>query len=222
MIQLRCDRCERVLEAPDDLAGRKIECPACGDVNVVPSVNAMGDTSAAVRVQPVAKAAPDRASAAGYPPDSGPEQPVMTVHPVMFRAHPFVGLLVLLALLAGLGGLIYYGLVEPRRPLMWGALAGFGAAVLVLIAWKTATLTERLVISNKRTVERHGLLSKSTTEVVHDDIRNVQVAQTFFQRMLRTGTIGLSSAAQSDVEIVMHNVPNPQGVKRVIDLYRPL
>ncbi|MCC6661331.1 MAG: PH domain-containing protein [Phycisphaerales bacterium] len=228
MILLKCDRCDRVLEAPDDLAGRKIECPACGDVNLVPAALAApaqpGALSAIPAASPAKPATPDRAAAAGYPPAAGPEQPVMTLHPVTFRSRPFVTLIVLAALLVGAAGGVYFSLIAAQRDAVLASIASllFIAAVLVILVWKVAARTERLEITSKRTVERKGLLSRATTEVLHSDIRNVQVTQTLGQRILRTGSLGLSSAAQDDVEIIMHNLPNPQGVKRVVDLYRPL
>jgi hypothetical protein len=227
LIHLKCDRCDRVLEAPDDLAGRKIECPACGDVNIVPAVTVVAQPGEPV-VRPSAPAAkavaPDRAAAAGYPPAVGPEQPVMTVHPVTFRSKPFVGLIVVLALLGGAAGGVYFYFVRQPRDVVLASVCGAAAAaaLLVIFFWKIAARTERLEITTKRTIERKGLLSKATTEVLHADIRNVQVVQTFGQRLLRTGTLEISSAGQADIEIVMHNLPNPRGVNRVVDLYRPL
>lgn len=223
LIHLKCDRCDRVLEAPDDLAGRKIECPACGDVNLVPAIAVVAQPAAAVAPAPK-PAAPDRAAAAGYPPAAGPEQPVMTVHPVTFRSRPFVGLIVVLALLGGAaGGVYFYFVKQPADPVLASVSAvAFLLALLVILVWKIAARAERLEITTKRTIERKGLLSKATTEVLHADIRNVQVVQTFGQRLLRTGTLEISSAGQADIEIVMHNLPNPRGVNRVVDLYRPL
>ena len=40
MIQFNCDRCERPFELTDDRAGEKLECPDCGDMNIVPAAHA--------------------------------------------------------------------------------------------------------------------------------------------------------------------------------------
>jgi uncharacterized membrane protein YdbT with pleckstrin-like domain len=131
-------------------------------------------------------------------------------------------LVVFMVLAACVSGVVYFGLILRQGPWAWACAAGLLATVVFVLAWKVSSLSEGLVITNKRTIERRGLLSRATTEVLHDDIRNVQVTQTFLQRLLRTGRLGLSSSAQDDVEIVMDHVPDPERVKRVIDLYRPL
>lgn len=83
-------------------------------------------------------------------------------------------------------------------------------------------LGERIHVTNKRTILRKGLLSKSTTEVLHDHVRNIQVSQSFWNRMFDVGTLGISSSGQEGIEIVARHIPHPDEVKRTIDLYRPL
>jgi uncharacterized membrane protein YdbT with pleckstrin-like domain len=63
-------------------------------------------------------------------------------------------------------------------------------------------------------------LSKSVTEVWHQDIRNVQLNQSFFQRIFDVGSIGISSAGQSGLEISVTGMPNPDQVKALIDGHR--
>lgn len=211
MITITCDKCERALSVEDSLAGSKIACPHCGDVNLVP---ALGEAGVAARA--------DRASAAGFPPDSGPEQHVKLVRPAVVRAHPLTSVGLWLVILLAAVGVVYLGLMRHSRP--WG----IGSGVVLLLGlgtmgvWKVLSLSETLEITNKRSILRRGLFSKSTTEVVHNDIRNFQVTQTFVQRILRVGTIGISSAGQDAVEIVMHDASRPDEVRRIIDLYRPL
>ncbi len=173
-----------MLEFPDTHAGRRVECPDCGDVNVLPAGPVAGAPAGAG-----AAAARDRAAAQGLPPDSGPEQEVMVLAPANWRAHPFLTVITL------------------------------GLAALFL--W-VKNLGNRLYITNKRTILRRGFFSKSTTEVLHDHVRNVQVDQTFLNRIFNVGTIGISSSGQDGIEIVAHSIPRPMQVKRTIDLYRPL
>lgn len=218
MISITCDKCDRVLSVADELAGSKIACPHCGDINVV-----RVQPAAVVAAAPTAKpAGADRASAAGYPPDSGPEQRVLVLRPATFRAHPFRSSLAILVALAGVAGAIYFGFIRKDATWMWVSVAALAVALAIMAVWKVLSLSETLEITNKRSVLRRGLLSKATSEVVHDDIRNFQVTQTFVDRVLGVGTIGISSSGQDAVEIVMHDAPAPARVRRVIDLYRPL
>lgn len=218
MITITCDKCERLLSVENDLAGSKIACPHCGDINVVPQPG----HSASTAPQPTKPAHADRASAAGYPPDSGPEQRVKIVHPAVIRAHPFSILALWTLILLSAVGVIYLGLIRNSSAWLIGSGVVLLAALTTLGVWKVISLSETLEITNKRSVLRRGLLSKATSEVVHDDIKNFQITQTFLQRVLKVGTIGISSAGQDAVEIVMHDAPHPEEVRKIIDLYRSL
>lgn len=219
MITLRCDRCDRMLEVGDDQAGAKVQCPHCGDVNIVPPRPAAGIAGAAAdgNSRPAAKV--DRAAAMGLPPDSGPEQRVLKLRPAMFRSRP--ALFSLLAL-GAIGGTVSGAVFAMRGQPTWGYLCG-AVALVALIAlgiWKIKTLGMSLEITNKRTIASRGLLSRATSEVLHDDIKNLQITQTFWQRVWQVGTVGISSAGQDEIEIVAHDMPRPHEIKRVIDAYR--
>jgi hypothetical protein len=209
VIRIACDNCEQVLEVPDSAAGQKIKCPACGDVRLVPRGKPPGQD--------------DRAAAAGYPPANGPEERVLVTRQAMFRARP-LRFLLLLALIVGGGGAAAYfwTLQPPRMPFTWGGLGVAFLGLLALIWWKVMTLDRSLEITNKRTIERRGLFSRFTSEVRHQDIRNIQVTQSFFGRLMGVGRIGISSAGQDEIEIVADDIPQPDRVRGIIDLYRAM
>lgn len=77
-----------------------------------------------------------------------------------------------------------------------------------------------LTVTSDRTRLRRGILSKSITEVWHQDVRNVQLDQTFFQRIFGVGKVGISSSGQSGLEISVAGIPEPDKVKALIDQYR--
>ena len=220
MITFKCDRCERDLEVDDDLAGQKVECPYCGDVNHVPAPAA----PAAAPPKATPRPAPtDRASAAGYPPDSGPEQRVMTIRPAMLRAKPTTFICLCLGLLAGITGMIWTKAGSGLAPwVFWPSLLIALVCFGILAWWKIQTLGAALEITNKRTIERRGIFSRATSEVLHDAIRNIQIEQTFWDRLWKVGAIGISSSGQDGIEIHIADLPNPEKIRSVIDLYRPL
>jgi uncharacterized Zn finger protein (UPF0148 family) len=241
MISKRCDNCEVLIEVDDDKAGQKVACPDCGDINRIPAAPvaekpaAPADAPAPPRAEPekqdtpeqTAKAAlRDRAMAAGLPPDSGPEQRVAVFRPAMLRAKPALFIGVAIGILAGLAMLIYFGLVN--KSTNWATAGAYFGLFLMLAGfafmgvWKIKTLTEALEITNKRSIAREGLLSKATSEVLHDNIRNIQITQTFSQRIWGVGEIGISSAGQDGLEIDMKNLRKPDKIREMIDLYRPL
>ena len=65
-----------------------------------------------------------------------------------------------------------------------------------------------------------AMSTKRTTEVWHRDIRNVQMSQGPLQRLLDVGTIGISSAGQSGMEIVVGGIPTPNKVKDLLDQHK--
>lgn len=219
MINKRCDKCDKLIEVEDRFAGQRVACGSCGDVNVMPAAGA-------TQLTPSTNPADARTRNLGLPPDSGPEQPVLKVRPAMFRARPFRFIGLLLAILAGLAGVII-GLATTLAAGAGVVVAVVGGlvalvAIGILLAWKIETLGAALEITTKRTVYRTGLFSRRTSEVLHDNIRNVQVSQSFTQRLWNVGTLGISSSAQDGIEIEMRDVPRPEHVRKVVDAYRPL
>lgn len=116
----------------------------------------------------------------------------------MFRTHPFGFILSLLLVFAA------------------------GAGLVILLVWWLRTRGTTLIVTNRRTIFEQGLFARSSNEVLHEHIRNIVVEQTFFERIFRTGKIGISSAAQADMEIEAAGIPDPNMVKRLIDRQRGL
>jgi hypothetical protein len=92
----------------------------------------------------------------------------------------------------------------------------FGIGLLLLLIWWLDCLGTTLTITNLRSILRRGIFSKFTTDVLHQDVRNVQVKQTFLQRIFGVGYVGVSSSAQSGVEIEVSGIPFPEDVRQLI------
>jgi len=204
MVQVRCDKCDRTIEVESAVVGQKVTCPHCGDVNVI---RAAGGE---------ARPARDAAAAAGYPSASGPEQDVRRVRPAMFRARPFLFVGMVAVFVAGLVGAVVFA---PA----WFVGAGVSvAALVVLVVWKLRTMGEGLVVTNKRIIDREGFFRKDTSEIRFADIKNVQVRQGFTDRLLGVGTIVISTAGEHEDTVAMSDVPRPDELVKLIDLYRNL
>ncbi len=222
VIRIQCDKCDKTIEVNDSLAGQKIDCPHCGDVNRIPAPSpaapppaAAPATQAPPQAPPVAPSpAADRPSAMGLPPDSGPEKHVMTVKPAMFRAHPVLGLITTLIWIGGIVAAIYFS--------SWWWLIATAVGLLFIAAWWVKKQTVRLEITNKRCILREGLLSRATNEVLHDHVRNIQTDQSLFERILNVGSVGISSAGQDGIEIMVDDLPNPDRIREIVDAYRPI
>lgn len=219
MIRVQCDRCENELIFPDSRAGEKVECPECGDVNRLPARASVG--AAEPGVTGVTRAPDDRASARGLPADAGPEMRVLLVHPSLVRSKPIVSGALLLAPIALATALLIWIPAE-HRPL-WLLVAPAMVAWPILLAWwLSVRWSASIEITNKRTVLRRGVLRRSSSEVLHDHVRNIEIDQSFADRVCRVGKIGISSSGQDGIEVAVDRIPNPRGLREIIDLYRPL
>lgn len=147
------------------------------------------------------------------------EKVLYAEHPAMFRNHPlgFVGGYALM--FAGLVVVVW----QWSHPwLKWVGLAMTIVGAVAMLLWWLKALATTLTVTEKRTTVRKGILSKYTNEVMHSTIRNIQVRQSFLQRVFNVGYIGISSAGQSGVEIEVYGVPYPDKVQEIIDKHREL
>lgn len=92
----------------------------------------------------------------------------------------------------------------------------FPLGIIVLPIWWLTCQCTRLTVTECRSVLRSGILSKHTNEVRHHDVRNIKVRQNIFQRLFGVGDIGISTAGQADIEIVVSGLPNPQAIAKAI------
>lgn len=123
---------------------------------------------------------------------SDEEQVLYEANPAMFGNHPVGFVLSVILCLVGVG-------------------------FVILLVWYIRCLGTTLTITNEQTTLRRGILSKFTNDVFHENVRNIIVRQTFFQRLFNVGYIGISSAGQSGIEIEVHGIPDPDRVKEIID-----
>lgn len=100
------------------------------------------------------------------------------------------------------------------------ALCFVGIGIPILLLWWLRNKDTVLTVTDERTTLRRGILAKSINEVWHRDVRNVQISQSFLQRIFGVGTIGVSSAGQAGMEIEVAGLPAPYKVKALIDQQR--
>ena len=144
-------------------------------------------------------------------------------NPSMFRNHPVGFVTGFLVLAAGLAFAVYAGgkWADTVRLVTVGAGLAVAAVTLVgyLVWWLTTKYT-LLTVTTRRTKLREGILDKHTNDILHEDVRNIQVTQTFFQRLFGVGTVAVSSAGQAEMELEVNGIENPTKVKELIDRYR--
>lgn len=110
---------------------------------------------------------------------------------------------------------------EPVRFVVCVALIfAFGLGLLLLLIWWMQCRFTVYKVTNLRVIEQIGMLSRSTNEVRHVDVRNVKVNQGIFQRLFGTGSVAVSSAGQSDIELTMKSIRDPNNVVGIIRQYQ--
>ena len=205
-----CPHCHARVGVADGRLGEPVDCGQCGR-----------PFRAAMPVGRLVGEDGSRADGSGR----GPESELMTVHPAVFRAHPLRSLLFALLGMAGVTSL-FFGVTgravfeaEPTPLIIAGCGMLFGSTLYFGYCALLSRATV-LTITDRRTTLTKGILSKSTNEVDHDDLRNVKCDQSLIERTLGYGDIALSSSGQDEMEIVIQDIPNPQQVLDVIRRYR--
>lgn len=201
----QCPRCGATVEVPRHLIDETVTCPR-PDCRQPFRVEAPSGRFVESDRSPDYKV--DRAGAA-------PEEVLAEVHPAFFRAHLFWTLLIVAVAVAGAAGVVW-GLGQSLASMWVGGLALLGVSFLFLVAGSIAKRHIVLRITTVRSVLERGFVSKETSEVRHRDARNIQVDQSFFERLLRVGDLAISSAGQDDLEIVLRGIPDPNGVAQIV------
>ncbi len=227
-VKNQCPNCGMVAEAPGHLLGEMVACPnpQCGQVFRV-------DAPRGEPIRDEREADAGRASGDGQPHTPKPipnEDVLFVVHPALVRQRPMRALLVGLAGLLGIAALLIrlgqsLGLLDrdlvPLAPWMLltlGAALAIGAVAVFFWWWLLAMFTT-LTVTSKRTTYREGIISRETSEVQHDDVRNLQIDQSIVERLLGIGDIAISSAGQGGLEIVARAIPAPTRVAEVVRQY---
>lgn len=207
-VEITCDACERSFPASPTV--EKIACPYCGDVN---RLHARVPVEAAEAVpEPI-----DR-------PDAD-ERFLRVARPALVRGHPIASLASSATTLGGAGFLVLALTTDSiPRWMWWFGLVG----LLVGLGWMTWIFVlghrwDRLRITSRRTIDERGIVMRSTSEVLHQHVRNIRITQSFWQRIVGIGDLEIDSAAGDGVaDIRIRNVPDPDGIKRIIDAARGL
>lgn len=207
----QCPHCKQTVYVANELLGKVIECNHCHKQfqAQAPLAKPQADSKAHDETDVVATAA-------------NGEHLLRQMHPVAFRNHLF---LTAIAFLCGIAGIIacYYWVVEDDlfglegMPLLISGISLAAISALYYLVRWVQKISVTVRITSQRTIVVKGIVAQSTNEVQHDDVRNIKSDRNLIERMLNYGDLALSSSGQDDMEIVVHDIPDPTGV---IDLIR--
>lgn len=154
---------------------------------------------------------PDNALAAG-------EKVVLHRHPHWKRLILPILVLILLTGLAALGtGFVdktQWALLAKR--ILYGVIWGIW---LIIIGWLTVWpfltwLTTHFVVTNRRVMYRHGVLTRNGIDIPLARINSVEFRDRISERMFRTGTLIIESASQDPLEF--YNIPRLREVHALL------
>jgi len=221
VLTTKCPYCQHEVDSTIDHLDGPVACPSCKKpfeiempTAVVTSVHDVGEK----------KANKDRMTTE---PD---ERTLANVHPVVFRARPIatliLGLVFLVAAVAmimSLTGVAVAGYplgetmtLGPASLLTWVCAITLLVIAAIVGYWMLLSQFTTLTVTDDRTIYQEGIISRETSEVQHDDVRNIQLDQSFLQRLLKVGDIAISSSGQDDMEVVAKRLPNPARINELI------
>ena len=156
----------------------------------------------------------------GYPDNvlAGDEQVVLHRHPHWKRLIGPVIVLILASAAASFGSAVVSSTSwDPTAKRV--VFAVIGAIWLVLIGWLTLWpflnwLTTHFVITDRRVMFRHGVLSRSGIDIPLARINSVEFRHRLTDRILRTGTLIVESASQDPLEF--YDIPRVEQVHALL------
>jgi hypothetical protein len=196
LLKNQCPYCGHAVEVGGHLVGEMINCPNsnCGKIFriAVPEGAPARQGAPARRVE--SELDGDTLSTDLPIPD---ETQLLKIHPAFVRRRPLKALTVAAAGLAGLVALAWWVGGPPDALVTEGEsiaampqwfLGGLGAilaggAALVFVSWWIGSRFTTITVTSKRTTYREGLISRATSEVQHNDVRNLQVDQKIWERL---------------------------------------
>ncbi|MEO3761508.1 PH domain-containing protein [Mycobacterium sp. B14F4] len=156
----------------------------------------------------------------GYPENvlARDEQVVLHRHPHWKRLTVPVLILVAITAVAALGA----GYVNSTD---WDSTAKQIVVLVILVVWLLVVgwlvlwpflswLTTHFVITDRRVMFRHGLLTRAGIDIPLARINSVEFRHGLVDRMLRTGTLIIESAAQDPLEF--HDIPHVERVHSLL------
>ncbi|OYP28376.1 PH domain-containing protein [Rhodopirellula sp. MGV] len=212
----RCPMCKTSVEIDEHFVGETIDCPSCKRPFEVTPPQAWPVSPDEYQLE--RRSDTPVVSPADVANTEAVEQ---VIHPVVFRRHLVgttvcaLGVLVAIAgVVAGLTGQLLLGL-DPMVMLVVSSVL-LVVCGMFLLKWYVESRFQSLTLTNERLVYQQGIFSRSTSEVRHDDVRNVKLDQNIFERIFAFGDIAISSAGQDDMEIIVNDIPRPQEVVNYI------
>lgn len=142
--------------------------------------------------------------------DLGPDEEVLWAgHPslVSYAGEFAVGVVLVVLGTVGALALETYGIVG-----VLGVVIGLALLVLAHLR----RISTGYVITSAEVYHKEGLVSRDVTQIRYERIQNTSFSQSVIERALSYGDVIITSAGTGEVEITLHNVPDPARLKRLL------
>lgn len=96
-------------------------------------------------------------------------------------------------------------------------IPAFGLGLFLLFFWWIQNYSHRLRINTFTVTQIRGILNIERTEINIADIRTVDTAQNWWERILGIGTIKISTAGEEGYGISVPSIPSPNRVRAILD-----
>lgn len=91
------------------------------------------------------------------------------------------------------------------------------AAGLAVAGWTYyRRISTGYVITTAEVYHKEGLIARDVTQIRYERVQNTSFSQSVLERTLSYGDVIITSAGTGEVEITLHNVPNPERLKRLL------
>jgi uncharacterized membrane protein YdbT with pleckstrin-like domain len=124
----------------------------------------------------------------------------------------------LIPVTAGLGSFVAAEIPDgsAQAPVRYAILV----VCLLILAWFSLIpylrwRTTHYVVTNRRIVHRTGVLARSGRDIPLNRVNDVSFQHTFFERLLRCGTLTIESAGERG-QVVLSDVPKVEQVQRTV------
>lgn len=180
----------------------------------------LGDVAEPDEIWPAGTAAAEYSACVGYP-----ENVLAQDEHVVLHRHPHWGRLTIPALVLILATAAAAFLAGYVNTLAWESSAKnivflvIAAVWLILIGWLSIWpflnwWTTHFVITDRRVMFRHGLITRSGIDIPLARINSVEFRHGLLDRILRTGTLIIESASQDPLEF--HDIPQVERVHSLL------
>jgi len=213
----KCPSCGKTLRIEEAHRGKKTICPACSERIFIPPKPA--DEAPQPKLVQTPPAASEQILAEGVGTAlSG--NPLLEEEKDVFRIRPTlkarIGQIILALLVPLLGGaaVILLKAEAPLSQIIIGTGVAAGLIIFLAALYKKHSILYRL--STQRFFVYHGLVSRKVEELELFRVRDVQVTQSVFERLLKFGKLTVFSTDQTSPKFEMIGVRDPLKVKDTI------